>query len=243
MHPLVVAIETSGAAGSVCLLEPGQPPREQALELRGQHGQSLIPALHALLRERGRRLDPTCLIAVSTGPGSYTGLRVGVVCAKTLAYATGAELVGVETLLAIAENAPSDVASLQVVANAQRGALYVGRYVRCADSTWRAAMPVEIVPALEWAQRLRGSDVLAGPGLATLRRLRPDAVDGPSCRVLPEDLWQPRGQTVARLGLAAFMAGQRDSCWTLQPRYLQRSSAEVQWDQLHPVQSAVPAGK
>ena len=70
---------------------------------------------------------------MSVGPGSFTGLRVGVVCAKTLAYATGARLAAVDTLEAIAANSPPDVETVHVITDAQRGDLFVGTYRRTAD--------------------------------------------------------------------------------------------------------------
>src|SRR5450759_3825007 len=98
---LTLAIETSGPLGSVALFESETVLGEQSLELGRQHGQSLIPTIRQLLTFYGKLPRDLELVAVSIGPGSYTGLRVGVVCAKTLAYAANSQLVAVDTLHAV----------------------------------------------------------------------------------------------------------------------------------------------
>src|SRR5262245_22963627 len=111
---LTLAVETSGPVGSVALLDGEQCLDERVLELGRHHGQALVPEIGRLLAGQGRMPRDCALIAVSAGPGSFTGLRVGIVCAKTLAYAAGCRVAAVDTLLAIACNSPGEVAAVQV---------------------------------------------------------------------------------------------------------------------------------
>src|SRR5262245_22615939 len=127
---LTLAIETSSPRGSLALVEGDQVLKERSLEFEQRHGQALVPDIRSLLPAAGRSLHDLSLIAVSVGPGSFTGLRVGVVCAKALAYALECPVVGVDTLRAIACNCPVDVATVQVISDAQRGDVFVGRYAR-----------------------------------------------------------------------------------------------------------------
>src|SRR5438552_3091101 len=99
---LTLAIETSGIVGSIALCSDGERIEERTLQLGRHHGQSLIPELRQLLEDHRRKPRDCDLIAVSIGPGSFTGLRVGVVCAKTLAYVTGSRVAAVDTFHAIA---------------------------------------------------------------------------------------------------------------------------------------------
>jgi tRNA threonylcarbamoyladenosine biosynthesis protein TsaB len=224
-----LAIETSGPLGSVALFESGTVLGEQSLELGRQHGQSLIPTIRDLLSSCGtlpRNLD---VVAVSIGPGSYTGLRVGVVCAKTLAYAANCQLVAVDTLHAVACNSPADVTAVEVICDAQRGDLFSGNYVRDAASQWIAIGEIRQIPVEAWAQEVISTDTVSGPGLDKFAHL----VDG-RCRMLSADFRRPLAVWVGRLGIEKLKSGQTADAWSIEPLYLRRSSAETQWEKLHP---------
>jgi tRNA threonylcarbamoyladenosine biosynthesis protein TsaB len=226
---LILALETSTPTGSVALLDDARLLAGQTLELGKKHAQSLIPAIDETLRAAGRTSDQLNLIAVSIGPGSYTGLRVGVVAAKSFAYALHCPLVAVDTLHAIAVNAPDDVAQVEVVADAQRGDLFVGRYRKGAPASWTPLQPVEVLATDTWIASLPAGQVVMGPGLDKIRsRLSPDT------QVLDQSLWTPHALQVGRLGLQAATERSFAEVGTLEPTYLRRSSAEVQWEKLHP---------
>jgi tRNA threonylcarbamoyladenosine biosynthesis protein TsaB len=227
---LTLAIETSGPVGSVALLNARQVLGEEELELGRQHGQELIPAIHRLFSGCDRKPGDLELVAVSVGPGSYTGLRVGVVCAKTLVYTTRCRLAAVDTFQAIAGNSPADLSTIEVIGDAQRGDLFRGRYARTADGRWRRDGGIEVIAAEVWAAGLSADDVLSGPGINKFGHLV-----GGRCRVLPPECRIPRAGCVARLGIEAIEAGLAADFWSIEPLYLRRSSAEVQWEKLHPV--------
>src|SRR6185437_7257912 len=84
-----------------------------------RQARDLAPAMAALLAEQGWRPREVQAVLVSHGPGSYTGLRVGIMSAKTFAYATGCPLIAVDTFKAIALQAPESVAQVDVLADAQ----------------------------------------------------------------------------------------------------------------------------
>src|SRR5438093_6094540 len=99
--PRLLILDTSGKGGLVAVARGETVLGELRLEETRRHARDVAPFTSRLLREQGwqpRNLDG---VLVSSGPGSYTGLRVGVMAAKTLAYATGCALIGVETCSAI----------------------------------------------------------------------------------------------------------------------------------------------
>lgn len=225
---LVLGIETSGSVGGVALVEKGVVLGESLLTNRGRrHAQALTAEMAALFQET-QRVPSACQgVAVSIGPGSFTGLRIGVVCAKTFAYAVGCQLTAVDTLLAIAEESPREITRLTVIADAQRGDLYVGKYVRETEH-WIREGTIAIPPARAWCETVSNSETVAGPGLD---RWEQELLG--RCQVLPE-LRVPKASTICEIGERQFRAGETADAWGLEPYYLRKSSAEEQWELRRP---------
>lgn len=225
---LTLAIDTSGLQGSIALVDGETCLAERSLELGGRHGQTLVPEVGRLFAEQKRTLRDCRLIGVSIGPGSFTGLRVGIVCAKTLAYAIGSPAVGVETFLAIAENTPGECAAVQVVEDAQRGDVSVGHYRREPDRSWQRAGEIAILPAEDWIAGLCRHDTVTGPLLARLQERVAQR-----CQTLPPECWRPRARVVGKLAQRLLATEATQNPWSLEPLYLRRSSAEDKWTALH----------
>lgn len=226
---LTLGIETSGRAGAVALCRDGRPLAERLLEQAGRrHAQTLVTEIGRLFDEFDLRPADCNLVAVSIGPGSFTGLRVGVVCAKTFAYATGCPLTAVDTYHCIAENSPADVHDVWVVGDAQREELYVGRYCRHDNLSWEPTAEITIVAGRTWCAARTSSDVVSGPGIE-----RFESELAPACRRLGPDCRDPRAAVVARLGERKLDHSGPDDAWSLEPFYLRRSAAEEEWDSRH----------
>ena len=109
MSPVILAVDTSGMCGTIALQRDGELLEERELEQsRRRHAQTLISEVQELLQDHELGSSTVEIVAVSHGPGSFTGLRVGIVFAKTFAYATGCSIVAVDTLQAVAESVASD---------------------------------------------------------------------------------------------------------------------------------------
>ena len=226
MH--ILAIETSTATAEVALALADRPIRTAPLRTDLRHGRDLVPCVQRLLREQGWRPADVEGVAVSLGPGSYTGLRVGLMCAKAFAYATQARLVGVDSLQAVAANVDAGVPQVLVVADAQRGELYCARY-RIEQGMPVPQAPVRIL-SLTDAMALADPDtVVAGPGL---HRYASDIAES-GAHLAPEPQWVPRAEWVARLGWAQFEQGHTLDVHTAEPIYLRRPAAVDQWERLH----------
>jgi tRNA threonylcarbamoyladenosine biosynthesis protein TsaB len=216
----ILALETSGFSGEIALLEEDAVVATVTLDDRQRTAQALAPGMAAALAEAGWRPSDIALVAVTIGPGSFTGLRVGVTTAKTFAYAAGCEVLGVNTLAAIAAQVSiGEQRALATVLDAQRGDLFANQF-EIADGYWRALAPPEIVPAEVFLDALPPETLLTGSGLAKWR----DRLAGRA--VAPEAVWQPRAVTVGQLAWRDYQAGRRDDLWTLAPHYLRASAAE-----------------
>ncbi|MBI1314905.1 tRNA (adenosine(37)-N6)-threonylcarbamoyltransferase complex dimerization subunit type 1 TsaB [bacterium] len=231
MTGVTLGIETSGFAGLVALRRGGQLFEERELEdTRRRHAQTLIQELQTLLRNHGVAPQDVDLVGVSHGPGSFTGLRVGIVVAKTFAYATDCRLVAVDTFAAIAEAADQSVTCLSVVSDAQREQLFVGEFVRNPQTDlFERPGSTTIVDADAWCASLTGRAcagfAIAGPVLKKLAGSIPSGV-----RQLDEPAWQPRASAVAAIAERLATAGQVADPFELEPFYLRKSSAEEKRD-------------
>jgi len=223
---LTLGIETSGREASIALRQDGQSIAERALNASGQrHAQTLVAEIDQIFKKYGHAPADCDLIAVSIGPGSFTGLRIGVVCAKTFAYATGARLAAVDTFAAVAENSPAEVDDVWIVADAQRQELYTRRYYRDATTRFVADGSIEIVSSTDWAAARKPGDIINGPGVA---KLAPEVSE--VCRLLPEASRLPTAAKVAELGELQDGAGSTPDFWKVEPFYLRKSAAEEKRD-------------
>jgi tRNA threonylcarbamoyladenosine biosynthesis protein TsaB len=225
MGPLL-AIETSAASGGIALLLPDGRMLERALGEGTTHGRSLLPAVSEVVGEAGLSAGEIGAVAVSAGPGSYTGLRVGVTAAKTLAWAVGCDLVAVSTLEALARDAaraaPPRARRLVPAIDARRGEVYAGFFAG-GDGRAGRLSPDEALPPEELSRRLRAGDHVFGTATAAYpgRLVLPEgatSADGPV---------SPRAATIAGMGKELLSRGERSDVHPLAPIYLRPSEAEI----------------
>ena len=217
----ILAIETVGRTGSVAALDGERVLAELALESQRRSAQMLAPTMAQLLAEIGWQPRDVQLVAVAEGPGSFTGLRIGVTTAKAFAYAVGCEIVGVPTLLAIAWRAPQAVSRLTVVLDAERRELFVGSYERGPSGEMTVERETRIESEPSWLASLRPGDVVSGPGLQALFDSLPEGVVA-----LERSLWNPTAASVGQAGYRIFARDQESDAFTLLPQYYRKTVAE-----------------
>lgn len=164
---ICVALETSSRAGSVALrVGASGATRVAKLDEGRSHGSDLIPAIDELVRAESKVPRDLNVIAVGTGPGSYTGLRVGAATALGLARGTGAVLIGVPSFEAIAYGHLAAGERGAIVRGAFGGQIYLGVYERTEDGLIEQVAPLSCpfadVPALTSAASEKGLDVWLG---------------------------------------------------------------------------------
>lgn len=231
---LVLGIDTSAHPGSVALLreEGGALGTLEVAALgAGQPSETLLPAIAALLARHGLDKHSLSLVAVASGPGSFTGLRVSLATAKGLAEALSIPIIAVSVLEAIAPSAPPgpatapSVAARRVLAalDARRGELFFGEYLVPAGG----GLPQKLREGVAlyddfFAQCQAAPSAMAvvTPDRSLAERLREGGVAA-------ELLARPTAEAVARIGYRKFLAGERADVATLDANYLRRSEAEL----------------
>jgi tRNA threonylcarbamoyladenosine biosynthesis protein TsaB len=217
-----LSLETSLRQGSVAALagegDGIQLQSELLLPAEERSAQTLLPTIQELLKSCQWQPQDIDLVCVTTGPGSFTGLRIGVTAAKTLAFAVGAKLVGVHTLSALAASVPPASGRLWAIMDAQRQELFAAAF----DGQERAKEPVTRILGIDsWLSQLRVGDQVVGPPLAQLNSQLPNGVSA-----IHPSLWQPQAGIVGQLGYQLFQSGQIVDPIQLVPNYYRKSAAE-----------------
>ncbi len=221
---IILSLETSSLHGSIAAYKDDQLIEYVKLSDQQRTAQSLAPAVAQLLRHVGWQPTDVELIAVTTGPGSFTGLRVGVTMAKTFAYATGAEVIGVNTLDVIAHQVPEQYDEFTCALDAHRGQLFRKSYQRTTDGLVGSS-DTEIVEVDDFIAELQPGFIATGPMFAKLEsRLNPQV------ELIDKKLWEPTAATVGQIGFEQFQQRGPDDLWGLVPQYFRKSAAEEKAD-------------
>lgn len=222
---LVLGLDTATPSCSVALIEHGRLLAELTVVSPRAHSARLMPLIAQALQEAGREKGDLAAIACGVGPGSFTGLRIGITTAKTLAYALGLPCLPVSTLAAMAHGLGPGLVS--PVLDARRGEVFAALY----RDGQEVAAP-QLVPLAGWLaelDRLGEPVTLAGDG-AGLFLAEAGQRLGARARFAPAGQVWPRGWAVADLGAAALAAGRTVAPADLLPVYLRRSAPEEQLD-------------
>lgn len=221
-----LALETTSFTGSVALLDDGVVVAETVLPSDQRSAKSLAPTVERLLLERAWKPSEINAVAVVRGPGSFTGLRVGITFARTFAYAIGAELLGVDTHDVVAWRTPPSPAPrrLQIVLDAQRDELFAATFHRnvvAGGPAWVRTGETKIVSRRSWIEELTNQDVVSGPGIEKCLRELPAFV---TCIDL--ECGHPTATAAGKRAIWEHGQGRRDELLKLAPQYMRLSYAE-----------------
>lgn len=219
-----IAIDTSHAAGSV-VARAGDAVVERLLGPAGQHARLVAAAISGAAAELGWTPADAELVAVVRGPGSFTGLRVGVATAKAIAWTSGARLVGVSgfELVAVETARLADWRDgpLAIAFDAGRGEVFAATATPDAAGIWQ--MPAgQLFPGDAWIASLAPGSRVAGPVLET----RAGQLAEAGHVLAPAAAWFPTAVVTAELALRKAAAGRFDSPESLLPDYIRPSYAD-----------------
>jgi tRNA threonylcarbamoyladenosine biosynthesis protein TsaB len=232
----LLAIETATPAQGVALAEDDRLLAELSYEAKGNRGGLLLPTVDRVLQKAGLTARDLDAVAVSVGPGSFTGLRVGLATAKGLALGTGARLVGVPTLEALAEGYALPSGTICALLDAYRGEVYMALFRRVGAGGEGSALerlspdavlaPEAVKAALA---DVEGPVHLIGNGATRYRERLEAALGGRACVTEQGLCAAPSAAAVARLGFRQLAGGNKPDV-EVAPIYLRRAEAEVNWE-------------
>lgn len=226
MAEKILAIETSSIIGGVALCDGEDLIQEIKFHKGMVHAKKLIPAIEKILKKSGLKIKEIDCIAISIGPGSYTGLRVGLACAKSISYSTGIRLVAVNSLDILACNPSTEEEILVPIIDARWEQIYTAFYKNDANILKRERLTEPIAVSIDdLKRRLSGFDRVFLFGDALNRyssQLRGDGV-----KFGGEKYWYPKPRFCALLGLEKFRQSDFADVFQIIPLYLRPTEAEV----------------
>jgi len=216
----ILSIETSSSVVALALCRDGQITAERSETSDSVYAERLPEWIAQTLEATRTDMEHIDGFAVSIGPGSYTGLRIGLSVAKGLAYATGKPLVAVPTLDAVAYTTGCAQFPVCALLDARRGQVYAAEYL--TDTGWpERTTPFKVGAIEEIVRELTPPVLFAGTG-AEAYRPRIEALWSDGAFFLPSGLSRLHAVPVAFLGLRALKAGERASLYDLEPLYLRK---------------------
>lgn len=220
----ILGLDTATWRASVALLIDGEVVAEQSEVANSSHAVTLLPLIADTLRRAGCMVRDLDAIAVSGGPGAFTGLRVGLSVAKGLAYATGIPVVAVPTLEALARTVAHRQGFICTLLDARKGEVYAACFESMSGMVRRLTSDAVLTPA-ELLQHIVLPCVVVGDALPRYGAFL-QAHLGDGATLLPYETHGPRGGVVASMGWERLQAGAPDSMANLEPFYVRSSDAE-----------------
>lgn len=219
---IALGIETSGRGGSVAVGDGADMLHVQEFEPGPHHAREIMALVDDLFTDANVARDDVGLVAVVQGPGAFTGLRIGVTCAKTLAWALGWKIAGISTLEVQAQNvSPEPGTVICPVHDARRGRVY-GCIFNSDGAIWHDQTGVMIDEPEALAARIPEGALVYGTGVTAW----PDVFSPPRFRVGSEELARINALQVLTLGLRRAASGDLGDPMALVPRYYRRTAAE-----------------
>ncbi|MCT4619751.1 MAG: tRNA (adenosine(37)-N6)-threonylcarbamoyltransferase complex dimerization subunit type 1 TsaB [Marinisporobacter sp.] len=228
----ILALDTSSIVATVAVMDDDQLIGEYIINHKRTHSQKLMPMIEELLKSCELAIKDMDIIAVAKGPGSFTGLRIGVATAKGLAHAVDIPVVGISTLDALAFNMPFSEGIICPILDARRSQVYTAVY-KWDDETLNnieEPIAISIEELVEKLLKRPEKVVFLGDGIKAnkeylIEKLKDRAV------FPPNSVKMQRASSVAQLAMERAKNGEVENYYELVPTYLRKSEAERQYEE------------
>lgn len=230
---LILSIDTATPVAGVALVDDKKTYYEALANTGYKHSRTLLQMIDVSFQQTGYSLAEVDAIAVTTGPGSFTGLRIGLATAKGLALAAGKPIIGIPTLDAIAHNISWRPDLICPILNARKGEVYTSFYQgerRLTD--YQALSPENLVRMANQVMEQTGETTVTflGDGVNEYRSILFESLG--DALVSPPEYWLPRVSAVGILAAGRWLNGQLDDLFSLIPTYVRQSEAEIRMRQV-----------
>ncbi|HSA78886.1 MAG TPA: tRNA (adenosine(37)-N6)-threonylcarbamoyltransferase complex dimerization subunit type 1 TsaB [Nitrospirota bacterium] len=224
----ILGIETSTKTGSVAIVSEDGVVAQYSLNIEVTHSERLMSTVDRVLKDTGLVIHDLDGFSVAIGPGSFTGLRIGLSTVKGLALATGKPIAAVPTLQALAWNLPYSVYPVCPLLDARKNEVYAALY-RFAGTALVQVLPETAISIFRLAEQISEKVVFTGEGSRIFRNGIQE-VFGERAVFAPHSAVLPSGAKVAEIGLDMIKSGRQVEPDRLTPLYIRRPEAEVVWE-------------
>lgn len=226
----VLGINTATIFGSVGLVDAERVVGEYSLNIPITHSERLMISIDRLLADTRVRLEEIDGFSLALGPGSFTGLRIGVSTVKGLAFATGRPVVGVSTLEALAQNLFNSASEICPILDARKKELYAALFRGNKSRGLTRLTPDMAISPQDLIKEIHGPVAFLGDGVEVYGNYLKRKLGRKASFVAPE-LGYVRGAVVAHMGLKLILKGKILDPASFIPHYIRRSEAEIKYEE------------
>jgi tRNA threonylcarbamoyladenosine biosynthesis protein TsaB len=222
----VLGIDTTTRMGSVALLEEDTILGEYILFTKKGHSIKLLALIHQLLTESQQNLDDIDLVGVSAGPGSFTGLRVGISTAQGLAFSLGKHLIGVPTLEVMAFQATWYKGNICPMIDSRKQQVYTCLFKSSGNGPPKRMTQETVIEPEKWLSTIKEPTVFLGDGVQLYQEIIKEMMP-PGSLILPPAMGISRASTVAQLALQYQLCNKCSDLESISPLYVRPPDAEL----------------
>ncbi|NMB33295.1 MAG: tRNA (adenosine(37)-N6)-threonylcarbamoyltransferase complex dimerization subunit type 1 TsaB [Clostridium sp.] len=229
----IMALDSSAMVATVAVMEDEKLLGEYTLNYKRNHSQTLMPMIEQILTDLELVPGDIDIFAASTGPGSFTGLRIGVTSIKAMAYALGKSVIGVPTLDAMAYNMPMNKHIVCPMLDARNNQVYTALYNwnegtqdRCTEY-----MGVTVENLIDIIRDTGKKVIFIGDAVQLHKEFLKSRL-GDYCMFAPGSLRLQRAASVACIAYQKALEGNLESSFEMLPFYLRKSQAEREYDKM-----------
>ena len=226
---IVLGINTATRFGSIGVVDDVSAIGEYSLNVPVTHSERLLSSIDRLLKETQIRLEDIGGFAITLGPGSFTGLRIGTSTVKGLAFATGRPVVGVSTLEALALNVHGSDHDICPILDARKQEVYAAIFRRESSHRIKRLTPDRAISPRDLVKEIHGPVSFLGDGVEAYGDFLKRKLGRMGSFVSP-DLGYVHGTVVARMGVKSLMRGETLDLDSFGPHYVRRSEAEIKYE-------------